>query len=228
MIKDAVAKIKSVVENLRSLLDPKFFSSIGAGFVRTELERPYDGIADQAYFKKIQEMPKSIRFAIKTLLYVGGAGVDKYVDEKTPIRKFFKDIAIDFPSEMAKRIESKTDTEIKTLFQNKSLAKILLDLDNNVLIELSELDDEERKRVIEELSKLEENELEKFIQLLPEQRGVILKLLASKQKSAASKILESGSSILGSASKGITRNINALGLHMEKHLEELKKGGKNG
>lgn len=182
----AIDKIKSIFKDLTSVIDPKFISSIGAGFARTELEKPYDKIAEREFFKEIQNLPKPHQFLVQFLLYVAGAGIDKVVDEKTPVHKFIKDISIDFPSEMAKRIKQNTGGEIKAIARNKPLARLLFGLENNVLIEmsewLSELDDEEKARAMAELSEMDEQEITKFADLTREQRSVFLKSLIAPKK----------------------------------------------
>lgn len=167
-------------------IDGNFLASLGAAEVRTSLEKPYDKMGNTEFMEKIKELPESIQFAIRWGLYVLGATADKKLDEKSAWHKFLKDIVIDMPSEIAKRIKNGASKDVEEMTSSQDFLNLILELEKNevllVIGWLSELPEKERIFAVKRLADISKDKLKKILKLDKKERNLMLAVIDTKKK----------------------------------------------
>lgn len=136
-----------------------------AGFAKRMLENKYDKLAKTQLIESLKQLPMSGKLTIEGVLNALNALFEKYFPENTELRKFTKEVASDFTSEISKRI-------INGSAQEKELAATLLSLEPGSLRQLldwmTSTPPAERRQIIRLISQRPIAEIERLAQLPPE------------------------------------------------------------
>ena len=154
-------------------------ANFASSYAKRFLESHYDALMRTAPARKLMEAGAPTRYGTEAALYALIAYADQHWPKDTPLRKFIRDVAIDAPAEISKRLVNGFREEVLSASrsgdpnQNKSMEQVLLQLDDAtlgaLLAWLARLGPEERKKTRALLGTLSDAELQKVAQLTPEE-----------------------------------------------------------
>lgn len=124
-------------------VNPQILDSLAvfaSGYAKRMLEGAYDRAFESDLGRKALELPTGARYGAEAGLYALMAFADAKVKESSPLGRFFKEVAMDLPSEISKRLINGARHEI-------SEQKASLESDRAVIEALRGLDDDSFARV---------------------------------------------------------------------------------
>lgn len=191
--------MKKLIEDLSNMLtDKSNVAMILSGYVKRLLENQYSSLFDTALGQKLKDINQSGKLSLEFLLNSLAAVIEKKLPEETILKKLVKEVLIDAPPEISKRIlnHDEISPAIKSVGA-KNLIASFLNLETSelgaLLDWLSAVPEIERLEIIKELSKLSIEELKKLLGFPQEQKQKIFAILKTKppEKNVLSKILAS-------------------------------------
>lgn len=81
-----------------------YVGSLASSFAKRIVNSHYDSLAQQAFFRDLQQRAPGEKFATETLFYGVGSIIDAYLGESNALRKFTKEMTNDGFSNMSARI----------------------------------------------------------------------------------------------------------------------------
>lgn len=166
---------------------PQGLAVVLSGYIKRMLENQYDKLAEQPLFNKLKGQNTVVKHGIEASLYALTAALEQYLGEDTFFKKAFKEVGLDFGSEVSKRLIN--GDQIKSITVNnpgygesheeRELINILADMDEKDLEEFLDWLDAttpaERKNMLRNISKLSPEEMLKLWKLKPDIRERLLK-----------------------------------------------------
>lgn len=166
---------------------PQGLAVVLSGYMKRMLESKYDQLSDLNFFDKLKEQSPAVKYGIEASLYALTAVMEQHFGEDTFFKKVFKEVGLDFGSEVSKRLIN--GDQLKAVVANnsgcwetkheKELISILADLSEEDLIEfldwLDSTTPEERKNMLRNISKLSTEEMLKVWEFKPSNRERLLK-----------------------------------------------------
>jgi len=155
-----------------------------SSYVKRWLEQHYDTLMRTAPARKLIEASAPTRYGIEASMCALLAYVDQHWSTQTPMRTLLRDVAIDAPAELSKRIVNGFRAEVVAAAakekseQTKSVERALLQLDDAtlgpLLAWLARTTAEERAKIRSLLAALSDDELRKAAGLEPHDLEVLL------------------------------------------------------
>lgn len=150
-------------------------ATFASSYVKRWMEANYDALTRTAPARKLMECGKPTRYGIEAALYALLAYADQRWAGDTPMTKFVREVVMDAPSEISKRLvngfreEAMASAGAGTPDQSKSVEQMLLGLDDAtlgaLLAWLARTTPENRARVRSLLGTLSDEELQKIARL---------------------------------------------------------------
>lgn len=166
---------------------PQGLAVVLSGYTKRLLESRYDKLAEHPFFDKLKGQSPAVKHGIEASLYALTAVLEQYFGEDTFFKKAFKEVGLDFGSEVSKRLINGDQIKSITLNnpgygesrQERELISILADLNEADLEEFLDWLDAttpaERKSMLRNISKLSTEEMLKVWNLKPGNRERLLK-----------------------------------------------------
>jgi len=210
------------------MLDQRILNGLAtfsAGFMKRWLERNlYDRIFKTELGERLRSIDKKARYGIEVGLNLLTAFFEQKLSEDTALKKFVKEVGIDVGPEISKRLINNAKEKLISNAESsddKELANVLLDLDDQTLIALLDwlynVEPAERTKILKQLSQLSFDELVRLAQLTPENRKRLLDLFKKPPSERfPEKVHRKLKEFDEKWGKGLER--------CEKWLEEKKKG----
>jgi len=152
-------------------------ATFASSYVKRWMEANYDALMRAAPARKLMECGKPTRYGIEAALYALLAYADQRWSGNTPMTKFVREVMMDAPSEISKRLvngfreEAMAPAATGTPEQTKGVEQMLLGLDDAtlgpLLAWLARTTPEDRARVRSLLGTLSDEELQKVSRLTP-------------------------------------------------------------
>ena len=159
-------------------------ATFGSSYVKRFLETHYDSLMRTGPARKVMEAGAPTRYGIEAALYALLAYAEQHWSADTPLRSLIREVAMDAPSEISKRLVNGFRDEVLSVGRKgasgeaRGVEQALLTLDDEtlgaLLTWLAEVKPEEMKRVRSLLAKLSDEELEKIARLHPEDVEALL------------------------------------------------------
>ena len=155
-----------------------------SGYVKRWLEQHYDALMRTAPARKLMETSAPTRYGIEASMYALLAYVDQHWSTRTPMRTLLRDVAIDAPAELSKRLVNGFREEVLAAAakekseQTRGVERALLQLDDAtlgpLLAWLARTTPEERATIRALLATLSDEELRKVARLEPQDLAALL------------------------------------------------------
>lgn len=163
---------------------PDGLAVIFSGYAKRFLEGKYDKLSQNQFFKNLQTTGNKQKYAIEAALYAITAMLDQKMDDNTPIKKFLKEISMDFGPELSKRLmneSNETDNPEEKLFFS-ILSEIPIDSLRNFLDWFEKITPEERIAISKALRNLSSDEIGILSRIPHEELPRIIDLFISTRK----------------------------------------------
>jgi len=153
-------------------------SIFASSYVKRWMETNYDALMRTAPARKLMESGAPTRYGIEAALYALLAYADQHWSHDTPLRKLVREVAMDAPAEISKRLVNGFREEMLSSFREaapdttRSVEQALLELDDAtlgaLLAWLARVSPEDRARIRSLFGTLSNEELQKIARLSPE------------------------------------------------------------
>jgi len=180
--------------------------TLASMYAKRILEKYYDKLSATEIFTRLKNMNDGEKHIVEFMLYILSSFLDQKMDENTAVKKFLREIGIDAPPEVAKRIMNHDNSAKKLAPEKSSLLGLFLGLGikDDELMEiadwLSGLEKSQREKALNILGSLTQEDLKRISQMNPDKKREILKLIERgffSKKSFSEKTKESYGEILG-------------------------------
>lgn len=149
-----------------------------SSYIKRWLEQHYDTLMRSGSVRKLMEAGAPVRYGIEAGLNALVAYADQHWPADTPLRAMFREVAVDAPAELARRLTNGFREEVlakaakEKSEQDRGVEQTLLQLDDetlgHLLTWLAGLSDSERRKVHSHLSDLSTEELSRLAERGPQ------------------------------------------------------------
>ncbi|HRP63653.1 MAG TPA: hypothetical protein PK400_10195 [Phycisphaerales bacterium] len=167
-----------------------------SSYVKRFLEGHYDVLMRTAPARKLMGASKPTRYGIEAALYALVAYADQHWSPRTPLRRLVREVALDTPAELSKRLVNGFREEVMATTGSgksdttRSLEQAMLQLDDATLGQLlrwlGESTPQDRERIRTLIPTLSDAELQNLARLAPDDLEVLMRF-AEPPRSQAKK-----------------------------------------
>jgi len=119
----------------------KAFSTFLLSYAKRSMEKGYDMLLESSAARPLLNLEKGPRYGIEALLYALSAFIDHKWKDRTPAQHFLKELAMDAPSEIGKRLvngfrDSVISGRSESASRNNAIRDALLELEDAELLSI--------------------------------------------------------------------------------------------
>jgi len=169
-------------------------ATVLAGILRRLMEKKYDDLAEMGFFKKLKSQDAATKKAIELMLNSLTAVLDQSMNEDSFIKKLLKEVAMDAPAEISKRLINGGKTA-KNPIDREVIIPALLEMDKEnpkalreFLEWINSVDSAKKQKMLEALQGFSADNALAMLKLQPE---VLEGLLALFEKPETTKTTSS-------------------------------------
>lgn len=156
----------------------------------------YDRIFDTQFGQRLTALDEKAKYGIEFGLNLLLAFFEQKLSEDTPLKKFFREVAIDAGPELSSRLINNAKEKLgkkATSPEERGLVSVLLQLEDKTLIDLLNwlysIEESERVELLRELSRLSVDEIVKVAQLAPDDKKRLFDLIYPPRKAKEKRSL---------------------------------------